>query len=484
MMRQAWHALLAAAIVGSAGAEDQQLVVPFIRYKETKPSSSERAYLEEYVSVLSNRASGASPAETAYGTEHGFEPGPKDPPRPGSNDPKVLYDKNVRDSAMRYIGGHHDGVEPSTVQQISVLNKDLSYSDGTNAFGVKFRDADDNDVTGYARTDKAHVLIITHGAPSGAEFLWPWNGENIKYSVGDFYEWLDAYTTAEQVRLTLIACGGALFAWRLMEHQYAMRSQVEVAKGQQVNVLDPNGDYLAEVVNKVDGVTLGETGADAVTQWQVRREGGTEEVLEVWPEVNLQVVLPPPKLLEVEAWGGSALVGAQSKKGTVIAIRPPPPPAPQTPPVAWDQTSDATLAAAANMNAPVLGTDAGGGTLSPAGPHPNAFKYVFRADDNALGVGFVCRSVDPPGDITDRRFIGAQVQAGTDVATFEAWPRFPNTNVQTMFRPILLSPGESVLSGFLFDSDMERQTGGVEQAVRDLIEDIDRLQLMMRRSKK
>ena len=129
--------------------------------------------------------------------------------------------------------------------------------------------------------------------------------------MGDFYEWLDAYTTAEQVRLTLIACGGALFAWRLMEHQYAMRSQVEVAKGQQVNVLDPNGDYLAEVVNKVDGVTLGETGADAVTQWQVRREGGTEEVL-VWPEVNL--VLPPPSFWKWRR-GAAARWLAQSKKG-------------------------------------------------------------------------------------------------------------------------------------------------------------------------
>ena len=33
-------------------------------------------------------------------------------------------------------------------------------------------------------------------------------------------------------------------------------------------------------------------------------------------------------------------------------------------------------------------------------------------------------------------------------------------------------------------ADLERESGGIEQAVRDLIEDIDHLQLMMRRRKK
>ena len=90
-------------------------------------------------------------------------------------------------------------------------------------------------------------MIITHGCPDGASILWPYNGVNIRYTTEQFLDWLYAYTTAPQITLTLVACGGAVFAWRLMEEETGRRV-LPFADDQTVFVKDPNSAYEDEVL--------------------------------------------------------------------------------------------------------------------------------------------------------------------------------------------------------------------------------------------
>ena len=93
--------------------------------------------------------------------------------------------------------------------------------------------------TSYTATANTDVVIITHGDAAGMNFS-SYNGENIEYTPAQFFAWLDAYTAAPQIKLTLVACGGAMFAWRLMEHERRERRLMPFAADQTVFVKDPN----------------------------------------------------------------------------------------------------------------------------------------------------------------------------------------------------------------------------------------------------
>lgn len=378
------------------------------------------------------------------------------------------YDENVRKSAIAYK--RRNGVELQQTDNLLVLSnrrdgKVLSWMDGTS----------------YQPTSETDIVIITHGCPGGASILWPTvddNGEpdNPEVSPTQLLAFLDAYTPGNQIRLRLIACGGALFAWTLMEEQHRRRLLAFEANeeylirdtGEKVTLVAKTGNMwtvtrTTQTPNEAEGAGDGE--AASVSE-------ATTVAEESIDESALVPRLAPAKLLEVEAWGGSASVNQDPFLNVQL----------QTDNPMWGQP--AVLARPSNGNVAGLwngGLHAIQSGLVQAGqapPHPEAFKYIFYPTDGVGpgeyggGRGFACRSVDPPGWVYNQDFISIQVfQGGTDQQAFDNWPNYQRTR-----GGVTLNAADFVGD----DPTLERETDGVEQALRDLMQDLDRLQLMMR----